>query len=127
MEKKWSKKYNHSLSALLSFIADPGVIMDSSGQVLKIENKLADRATLRVNTNKIKLVFINRVKNAGISKPDGDKITVKNTETKCTITSSFNDAGIGISGEALPKLFSPVYTTKAVSYTHLTLPTKRIV
>jgi len=101
-----NKKHNQSSPSILRFIEDPAKIMDSSGEVLKIENRFLDVPTIRVNTEKIKTSFINLDANTFSAISCGDKITVKNTEAKDIIVSSFNDAIIGVSEETLAKLFS---------------------
>ncbi len=106
MEKKLNKKHSHSLPSILRFIEDPTKIMDSSVEVLKIENRFLDMLTLRVNNENITTSSINLDENAFNAISYGDKITIKDTEAKDTIVNSFNDARIGISEEALAKLFS---------------------
>ncbi len=54
-------------------------------------------------------------KKTGDAMPDDGKITVESKEVKGGLEISFADTGIGISDEILPKLFSPLFTTKAQS------------
>ena len=45
--------------------------------------------------------------------PSGGKITVESKELKSSVEISFIDTGTGISDNIMPKLFSPLFTTKA--------------
>jgi signal transduction histidine kinase len=56
---------------------------------------------------------MNLIKNAVDIMPDNGKITVESKEVKGGLEISFVDTGIGISDEVRPKLFSPLFTTKA--------------
>ena len=80
---------------------------------VKIENKLEDTPILKADPDKIKRVFINLIKNAVDAMPHGGKITIASREAKDSLQISFTDTGSGISEEILPKLFSPLFTTKA--------------
>jgi two-component system sensor histidine kinase HydH len=45
--------------------------------------------------------------------PNGGKITIDSKEVNGSLEISFADTGTGISDVVLPKLFSPLFTTKA--------------
>ncbi len=93
------------LSEALKFIIIP--------KKVKIKNKLPETPLLNVDPDKIKRVFINLVKNAIEVMPSGGNLTVDSLEVKGSMEISFHDTGSGISDEVLPKLFAPLYTTKA--------------
>ncbi|MCU0821322.1 MAG: ATP-binding protein, partial [Spirochaetes bacterium] len=59
-------------------------------------------------------VFINLITNASqaIGNEGSISITVKKTGTGDKVQIKIKDDGIGIESEALPKVFSPLYTTK---------------
>jgi PAS domain S-box-containing protein len=80
---------------------------------VKIANNLLHKKTLKVDSDKIKRVFVNLITNAVDAMPNGGKITIDGREVSGNVEISFADTGIGISGEVLPKLFSPLFTTKA--------------
>src|SRR5208283_2876865 len=65
------------------------------------------------DSDKIKRVFINLIKNAVDAMPNGGKITIDSKEVNGSLEISFADTGTGISDEVMPKLFSPLFTTKA--------------
>jgi two-component system, sporulation sensor kinase E len=61
----------------------------------------------------MKRVFINIIKNAVDAMPDKGTITISCKQFADKLEFSFADTGNGISDEILPKLFSPLFTTKA--------------
>ncbi len=45
--------------------------------------------------------------------PDGGQLTIRSSKTEKTAFISVQDTGVGMSEETLPKLFQPLFTTKA--------------
>ncbi len=80
---------------------------------VEILNQLNDSPTVKIDTDKIKRVFVNLIKNAIDAMPNGGKITVDSKQVGGSLEVSFSDAGAGINEDILPKLFSPLFTTKA--------------
>ena len=80
---------------------------------VEILNHVPDELHLKVDSDKIKRVFINLIKNAVDAMPNGGKITIDSKEVNGGLEISFADTGSGISDEVLPNLFSPLFTTKA--------------
>ena len=78
-----------------------------------IQNNLNDEPAVKVDSDKIKRVFINLIKNAIDVMPNGGKITFDSKQVNFDLEVSFTDTGPGITDEVLPKLFSPLFTTKA--------------
>ncbi|MGA2387049.1 MAG: PAS domain S-box protein [Candidatus Bathyarchaeia archaeon] len=79
---------------------------------VKIVNNLLSDQKLKADADKIKRVFVNLIKNAIDAMPNGGKLTIDG-EARGNFEITFTDTGIGISDEVLPKLFSPLFTTKA--------------
>jgi PAS domain S-box-containing protein len=79
---------------------------------IKIVNNLSPEQILMADPDKMKRVFINLIKNAVESMPDGGKLMIDG-KLKGDFEISIADTGTGISDEVLPKLFSPLFTTKA--------------
>jgi PAS domain S-box-containing protein len=98
-----------SLRKLLS----EALAMMNMPEKVEILNHLPDELDLKADSDKIKRVFINLIKNAVDAMPNGGKITIDSKEVNGSLEISFADTGIGISDEVLPKLFSPLFTTKA--------------
>jgi len=80
---------------------------------VKILDHLSDEPHLKVDPDKIKRVFVNLIKNAIDAMPNGGKITIENKTVNGNLEISFADTGTGVCDEILPKLFSPLLTTKA--------------
>jgi PAS domain S-box-containing protein len=80
---------------------------------VEILNLIPDEQHLNVDPDKIERVFINLIKNAIDAMPNGGKITIDSKEANGNLEISFADIGTGISDEILPKIFSPLFTTKA--------------
>jgi PAS domain S-box-containing protein len=87
--------------------------MSQVPEKVKIVNCLKNNPNLKVDSDKIKRVFINLIKNAVDAMPNGGKLTIDSKQINDVLELSFSDTGTGISDEVMPKLFSPLFTTKA--------------
>jgi signal transduction histidine kinase len=58
-------------------------------------------------------VFTNLVTNALQAMPEGGQLTITASQPEEVVLISVQDTGVGIPEEDLPKLFHPLYTTKA--------------
>ena len=65
-----------------------------------------------IDGNQLSQVFINLTLNAIDAMSNGGTLTVRSTEIWGNIVIQFEDTGIGIPKEELPKIFDPFYTTK---------------
>jgi len=72
-----------------------------------------DTETLNVDPDLIKRVFMNLITNAVQAMPHGGELKITAQEIGKEELISFQDTGVGISKEILPKLFVPFFTTKA--------------
>lgn len=72
-----------------------------------------EEINVMVDKNKMQRVFINMIKNSIDAMPNGGKITVDWCEDGDVAAVSFEDTGVGIAEDVLPKLFAPLCTTKA--------------
>ena len=80
---------------------------------VKVVSHLTDTTEVNVDLDKLERVFINLIKNAIDAMPNGGTILIDSKEANDYLEVSFADTGIGIPDEILPKLFSPLFTTKA--------------
>ena len=87
-------------------------LLDISEKI-EILNHLNDKPTVKIDADKIKRVFINLIKNAIDAMPNGGKIIIDSNQVNGSVEVSFSDTGVGIAEDVLPKLFSPLFTTKA--------------
>ncbi|MGE5187989.1 MAG: PAS domain S-box protein [Betaproteobacteria bacterium] len=93
------------LENVLGFIKVPTTV--------KIINEISSDLIIKVDQNKIERVFINLIKNAIDAMPNGGSVTLRCKHIKDKTEISFADTGTGIPDEVLPKLFNPLFTTKA--------------
>jgi PAS domain S-box-containing protein len=97
----------------------PRKLINESLSMMRISKKIKVHITLdeslvfSVDSDKIKRVFINLIKNAVDAMPNGGALTIDGKKVDGYLEISFSDTGVGISEETLPKLFSPLFTTKA--------------
>jgi signal transduction histidine kinase len=87
--------------------------MSQVPEKVKIVNCLKNKPNFKADSDKIKRVFINLIKNAIDAMPNGGKLTIDSKKVNDVLEISFSDTGIGINDEVLPKLFFPLFTTKA--------------
>ncbi len=80
---------------------------------VEILNNVTDEPLIKVDPDKIKRVFINLIKNGIEAMPNVGKLTIDSKEVNGALEISFADTGVGIPDEILPKLFAPLFTTKA--------------
>jgi PAS domain S-box-containing protein len=80
---------------------------------VQVINTISEEPTFRIDKNKIERVFINLIKNAIDAMPNGGTITINSKQANSSVDITFADTGTGIPAEILPKIFSPLFTTKA--------------
>ena len=78
-----------------------------------VEKKLTEKVELSVDLDKLERVFVNLVKNAIDAMPDGGRILIESKDANDHLELAFTDTGMGIPDDVMPKLFSPLFTTKA--------------
>jgi len=88
---KNKKKLSDSLKLLINYISDPVIVLGSESKI--------------VGVNKAMRTLIDAI-------PSGDKITIDSIEIKNNTEIHFSDNEPGISEEILPKLFTPLCSTK---------------
>ena len=80
---------------------------------VSVVKQVINPSELNVDPDRVERVFVNLVKNAIDAMPDGGSISIIGKEENNHLELSFTDTGMGIPDEVLPKLFSPLSTTKA--------------
>ena len=94
-------------------LLEESLAMVNVPDTIEIVNQVDEKPQLMVDLNKIKRVFINLIKNAIDAMPNVGKLTFSGKKVGDLFEISFADTGPGISDEVLPKLFTPLFTTKA--------------
>jgi signal transduction histidine kinase len=80
---------------------------------IKILNYALDEPKMKVDAAKILRGFINIMKNAVDAMPEEGTLEIRSTQTNGNVEIAFEDNGAGISEKTMPKLFTPLFTTKA--------------
>ena len=80
---------------------------------IKVSVKAEEHLELLIDPALIKRVFTNLILNALQAMPNGGELTIKASIKEESVSISFQDTGIGIPEENLPKLFKPLFTTKS--------------
>jgi len=80
---------------------------------IRVVNAASNKPTIRVDSEKMKRVFVNIVKNAVDAMPKGGTLTIESRESGDEFEMRFVDTGTGIPQEVVDKLWSPLFTTKA--------------
>ena len=80
---------------------------------IKVENHTLDEPMMLADVSKIERVFMLIIKNAIEAMPKGGTLEIRSTQEDSKEQITFIDTGEGIPAEILPKIFSPLLTTKA--------------
>jgi len=80
---------------------------------VRISNFTAAEPKIQVDMNMMTRVFDNLIKNAVEAMPEGGNLAIRSEASANTMQVSFADTGMGITKDALNKLFVPLFTTKA--------------
>jgi len=80
---------------------------------IKATTKLGEIPPMLLDPEQIRRVFINIILNAVQVMPEGGKLTIQTSKYDNSVKITFEDTGVGIPEENLPKLFTPLFSTKA--------------
>ncbi len=76
-------------------------------------NLATNTASVFVDAQQIRQVFINLITNAYQAMPEGGKLLITSKEGQNQILLSITDTGVGMSEKTKRKIFEPLFTTKA--------------
>ncbi|MGA2524290.1 MAG: CHASE4 domain-containing protein [Candidatus Bathyarchaeia archaeon] len=80
---------------------------------VEVVDRTLEEPKILADAGKIQRVFKVIIKNAFEAMPNGGTLEILSREEKSTVQITFSDTGTGIVEEILPKIFSPLITTKA--------------
>jgi PAS domain S-box-containing protein len=80
---------------------------------VRVNRQFTQTPLLSVDTDQLRRVFHNLVENAVQAMAKGGTLTVSSREKEGFVEVAFTDTGVGMSKEALEKLFTLFYTTRA--------------
>ncbi len=95
----------HLLNQALAMLQVPSSI--------KLLDNTSSDIKLFVDQSKMVRVFANLVKNAFDAMPKGGTLKIGNVLENDVVRIDFADSGVGVSKEVMPKMFTPLFTTKA--------------
>jgi PAS domain S-box-containing protein len=81
--------------------------------VVRLVNSTENEPKLRLDTEKMRRVFLNLLQNAIDAMPDGGTLTITSKISNPNLEIAFKDTGVGMTPETIRKLWSPFHTTKA--------------
>jgi signal transduction histidine kinase len=99
--------------------SNPRVMVEEALSAVKIPKKVQvadlakDKPEMKVDTDKMKRVFVNIIKNAVDAMPKGGTLTIESRESNGDLEIVFSDTGVGMSEKTLKNIFKPLFTTKA--------------
>ena len=80
---------------------------------IQIINLTENEPRIKVDAEKTRRAFINITKNAVEAMPEGGKLTITSKKSNGNLEISITDTGTGMTKEAVEKIWSPLFTTKA--------------
>jgi len=80
---------------------------------IELKTKLGEIPRMLLDPEQIQRVFLNVVQNAVEAMPEGGNLMIETSKTDDSVEISFKDSGVGILQENMPKLFTPLFSTKA--------------
>jgi PAS domain S-box-containing protein len=97
----------------IEYLLSEATAMIQIPEMIKVEKNLPENIEVNVDEDKFERVFINLFKNSIDAMPNGGVISIVCKEANDRLELVFADTGVGIPDEVLPKLFSPLSTSKA--------------
>jgi signal transduction histidine kinase len=80
---------------------------------IELVDRTSGEPKILADAEKVQRVFKLIIKNALEAMPNGGKLEIMSREENSSVEVKFTDTGIGIPKDVLPKIFSPLLTTKA--------------
>jgi PAS domain S-box-containing protein len=80
---------------------------------IEVQMEIEGGLTWKIDITMMTRVLTNLISNAIQAMPQGGKLTIASTRTEGEVVLTIKDTGVGISPEIMPKLFEPLFTTKA--------------
>lgn len=94
-------------------LVDYAILSVKTSKGVKISDHTQSFPMIWIDINKIERVFINIINNAIEAMPDGGTLKICSQQNGNNLDFVFSDTGMGLSGEAIEKLFTPLFTTKS--------------
>jgi PAS domain S-box-containing protein len=110
-------EYSQELKLEPSETTPKSMVNDAVRQVdvprnITISDLTSDETKIRVDTTKIRRVFVNLIEDAVDAMPEGGKLTISSNTSDNFLNIKFTDTGLGIPEAVLRDLWKPLVTTK---------------
>jgi signal transduction histidine kinase len=89
----------------LECVSIPGTIV--------VINSTRSQPKIMLDTDRMRRVLVNLIRNAVDAMPDGGTLTIASTQTKDELEITIKDTGEGMTPETVAKLWNPLFTTKS--------------
>jgi PAS domain S-box-containing protein len=80
---------------------------------IRVSNLTSDQPRVEVDTEYMKRVFVNLIKNSIEAMSEGGELTIRSAESDGKLQIYVSDTGAGIADEAAGRIWAPFFTTKA--------------
>lgn len=80
---------------------------------IRVVDSTLDEPKMRLDTEKMRRVFLNLLQNAIDAMPDGGTVTIKSKRSIESVEIAFRDTGAGMTEDSMRRVWTPLYTTKA--------------
>jgi signal transduction histidine kinase len=80
---------------------------------IHLVNLMKNQPKMRIDLQKAKRAFVNIITNAIDAMPEGGTLKIESKKAGDSVVFRFSDTGTGISEDAMQKLWTPLFTTKA--------------
>jgi two-component system sporulation sensor kinase A len=99
-------------ASLQKMIPESLIIANIPSTVTVVSDQISN-VSFMADVNKLTRIFVNLIKNAIDAMPNGGTLSITSRQEDRKLKIDFSDTGMGISEDVLPKLFAPLFTTKA--------------
>ena len=111
-------EYSREISLELGETDPESMIKDAFAMIripenVRIINLTKNKPKVKVDSEKLKRVSVNIIKNAIEAMPKGGELRITSKESDDNLEIAFTDTGIGIPEDLMRKLWTPLFTTKA--------------
>jgi len=95
------------------FLVNEALCLVKFPQNIKVINSTRSEPKIRVDSERMKRVFVNIIKNAVDAMSEGGTLTITSKESNGSLEIAFADTGAGMSEDIVKKICTPLFTTKA--------------
>jgi len=95
------------------FLVNEALFLVRLPQNIQVLDSTRSESKIWVDSEKMKRVFANIMKNAFDAMPEGGTLTITSNESNGSLEIAFADTGVGMSEDVVRKIWTPLFTTKA--------------